>query len=311
MEVILLKRKELQKLIIEEKKKNGTLILAHTYQAPEIIDIADVAGDSYALSVAATKYDAKRVILCGVRFMAETVKILSPEKQVILPKPHATCPMAIQIAPERVAAFKKENPNTAVVAYINTTAELKAECDVCVTSSTAVKIVSAIPQKDILFIPDQNLGAYVQSKLPDKNITLWNGCCPIHHSITAADIQNEKEKHPNAKVAVHPECRPEVLALADMIGSTSAIIDYALKNKDSEIIIGTERGVVDYLSLKHPKRKLYQLRADKLTCPNMKMTTLEDVYNALVGKGGAEITMDENLRLAAKRSIDNMLRYGG
>ena len=254
--------------------------------------------------------DAKRVLLCGVRFMAETVKILSPEKTVILAHPRAGCPMAEQIDPGRVKTFRAENPGAAVCAYINTTAALKAQADVCVTSSTAVKIVSRLPQKDILFIPDKNLGAYVQSQLPEKNILLWDGFCYVHNGVRPEMILKLKAEHPGAKVALHPECRPDCVALADMVGSTKAIIDYALST-DDEIILVTERGVCDKLSRDHSNRKFYQLEEDLLTCMNMKLTTLQQVADALAGRGGEEIVMEESLRLAAKRPIDAMLRYGG
>ncbi len=300
----------LKNQIIKAKKETGTLILAHTYQSPDILDIADVTGDSFALSQAAEKVDAKRVLMCGVRFMAETVKILSPEKTVLLSHSRAGCPMAEQISPNRVRDFRAEHPDVAVCAYINTTAALKTQADVCVTSSTAVKIVSRMPQKDILFIPDKNLGAYVQKQLPEKNIILWDGYCHVHNSVTPELILKMKAEHPNAKVAIHPECRPDCVALADMAGSTKAIIDYALSNEE-EIIFITERGVCDKLSRDFPNRKFYQLEEDLLTCMNMKITTLTQVMDTLTGKSGEEIIMDEATRLAAKRPIDAMLHYGG
>ncbi len=302
-------RVALKEKVLRLKKEKGVLILAHTYQVPEVLEVADVVGDSFALSVAATKYEHETVLLCGVRFMAETVKILSPEKKVILSELWATCPMACQIAPEAVAEFKKENPHVAVVAYINTTTKLKAECDVCVTSSTAVKIVSRMEEKDILFIPDKNLGAYVAKQVPDKNIILWDGYCVVHSGVTEQDILKEKEKHPDALVAAHPECKPEVLAHADMIGSTSAIIQF-IESTDRDVIVATERGVVDQLKLKYPGRGLYQLAPEKMTCRNMKMTDLESVYNALNGTGGSVIEIEEELRLKAKGCIDRMIELG-
>ncbi|MEE1019343.1 MAG: quinolinate synthase NadA [Acutalibacteraceae bacterium] len=301
---------ELMDAIIKEKKARGITILAHTYQSPEIQEIADVTGDSYALSVAASKIDTDTVLMCGVRFMAETVKILSPNKRVILSHPHAGCPMAEQIAPQKIVDYKAQHPDTTVVAYINTTAELKAVCDVCVTSSSALRIVKNLPSDDILFIPDQNLGQFVAEKCPDKHIDLMNGCCPTHHQILPEDVLAEKAKHPNAMVAMHPECRPETAALADYVGSTSGIIDY-INNTDDEVIIATERGVYDYIKYKNPDKAVYQLCPNKLTCVNMKYTTLQGVYNALCGNGGCDIEMDEELRIAAKRPIDNMLKYGG
>ena len=300
---------ELKKAILAEKEKRGILILAHTYQRPEVLDVADITGDSFALSKAAQKIEAESVLLCGVRFMAETVKILSPEKEVILSHSGAGCPMAEQINPADVAAYRKEHPDHAVCAYINTTAELKALADVCVTSSSAVRIVSQLPQKDILFLPDKNLGSYVQQKLPQKNIHLMQGFCHVHNCIKPEHILAAKKAHPAAKVAIHPECPKDAVALADMTGSTKEIIDYALKSKE-EVIFATERGVFDDLVLKYPDRKFYQLEPTLMTCVNMKKTTLQGVYDAITGRGGEVILMDEELRLAAKSSIDNMLKYG-
>ena len=293
--------------IIAEKERTGAKILAHTYQTPDILTVADVVGDSFALAQAATSLSADRVVVCGVRFMAETVKILSPQKQVILPSPTATCPMAEQIAPAAVASFKREHPEVAVVCYINTTAAFKAECDICVTSSSAVRIVRGLEADTILFVPDQNLGAFVQKEVPEKSVILWDGCCPIHHAVTAADVLAAKAAHPAAKVAVHPECRPEVAALADMIGATGAIIDY-LHAESGEIIVGTERGVVDGIRAQTPGRVLHQLRPDLLTCPDMKQTTPEILYRALRGESGENITLDEPLRLRAKHCLDEMLQ---
>ncbi len=302
---------ELKQAILQAKQETGTLVLAHTYQDPDIIDIADITGDSFALSKAAAQVtDKRRVLMCGVRFMADTVKILSPDKEVILSHRKAACPMAEQIAPERVRAFREENPDVCVCAYINTTTALKAECDVCVTSSTAVKIVKALPAERILFIPDQNLGGYVRQFVPEKEIILWDGCCPTHHSVSVGDVEAARAAHPGAKIAVHPECRKEVVELCDFIGSTSEIISYA-KSVDGDVIIATERGVCDKLRRDYPERGFYQLAPHKLVCPNMKMTTLQNVYDALLGNFGDVIEIEEELRLKAKRSIDNMLKYGG
>lgn len=306
-----LNKTELKEAIIRAKRETGTLVLAHTYQAPDIIDIADITGDSFALSKAAANVtDKRRVLMCGVRFMADTVKILSPDKEVVLSHKEAACPMAEQIAPERVRAFREANPDVCVCAYINTTTALKAECDVCVTSSTAVRIVKALPSDKILFIPDQNLGGYVSKFVPEKEIILWDGCCPTHHSVSVKDVMDAKAAHPGAKIAVHPECRAEVTALCDFIGSTSEIIDYC-KRCEGDVIIATERGVCDKLARDYPERGFYQLAPHKLVCPNMKRTTLQNVYDALLGQFGDVIEIEEELRLRAKRSIDNMLKYGG
>ncbi|MBR0535167.1 MAG: quinolinate synthase NadA [Clostridia bacterium] len=301
---------ELKNKILQLKKETNTVILAHTYQEPDIIDIADITGDSFFLSKKAAEIKAERVIMCGVRFMAESVKILSPETETLLPVPSATCPMAEQIAPERVRKFKEENPQAQVVAYINTTAALKAECDVCVTSSSAIKIVDKLNAPEILFIPDQHLGSYVKARLPHKNITLWDGYCPVHAQLTKEDVLQCKKDHPTAKFAVHPESPKEVVELADMVGATSEIIKYA-KETPGEIIIGTERGVVDYLALHEENgERFIQLSPEKLCCEDMKKITLEDIYNCLLGKGGESIALPEDLRKKALVSINRMLELG-
>lgn len=300
--------RNLQDEILKLKKEKNICILAHSYQSPDVLEIADITGDSYMLSVAAKDLTCDTVIMCGVRFMAETVKMLSPEKEVILPVEAATCPMAEQILPERVTAYKKENPGHKVVAYVNTTAELKAVCDVCVTSSSAVKIVKNIKEKDILFIPDKNLGAYVQKLVPEKNIILWDGYCPIHNAVTAEDCIEAKKAHPNAKILMHPEIPQEALQYADIIGSTSAIIDYA-KNTDEECIIGTEKSIADYLNLAKPEGKYFQL-SKKLMCPDMRITTLSDVYRAITGQSGEKIVLDETISRSACKTIDEMIRLG-
>lgn len=291
------------------KEETGTVILAHTYQNPEIIELADITGDSFALAKKSLSAGAKRVIMCGVRFMAESVKILSPDTEVILPVPEATCPMAEMITPERVRRYKEENPGAVVVAYINTTAALKAECDVCVTSSSALKIVEKIDAPEILFIPDRNLGSFVKEHFPEKNIVLWDGYCPIHMTVTEDDILKAKAQHPEALLAVHPECEKSVVKHADMAGSTAEIIDFALAS-EKPVIIGTERGVADYLIPKYPEKKLYSLCPEKLTCKDMKYTTPESILAALKGEGGEKIELPEELRVKAKHSIDEMLRLG-
>ena len=285
---------ELKRKIIEAKKKTGTVILAHTYQEPDIIDIADITGDSFFLSKKAAEIKAERVVMCGVRFMAESVKILSPETETILPVPSATCPMAEQILPERVRKFKEENPEVQVVAYINTTAALKAECDVCVTSSSAIKIVDKIDAPSILFIPDQHLGSFVKEKLPHKNIILWDGYCPVHAQLTKEDVIECKKTHPDAVFAVHPESPAEVVALADMVGATSEIINYA-KAQKGKVIIGTERGVVDYLAINEENGdRFIQLAPEKLCCEDMKKISLEDVYKSIIGEAGEKIELPED-----------------
>lgn len=299
----------LQSLIAQRKAQTDTVILAHTYQPPEIIALADITGDSFALAKAAAKLPQKRVIMCGVRFMAESVKILAPEKEVILPAPDAGCGMAKMITPEDILAWKQEHPDACVCAYINTTAAVKAVCDVCVTSSSALKIVSKLDAEEILFLPDRNLGGWIAALLPDKKITLWNGYCPVHDNLTEEQVLAAKAEHPDALLAVHPECREEVVKHADMAGSTAEIIDYALK-ADKPVIIGTERGVADTLTKQYPDKQFYYLCPETLTCPDMKYITPALLLAAVNGEQGEKITLDEELRLAAKKSIDRMLELG-
>ena len=300
---------QLQQKIIELKKEKDVCILAHSYQAHEILEIADYTGDSYKLSVDASKVKNKNILMCGVRFMAETCKILSPEKKVYLAQPTAGCSMADQMDKQLISQVKEMYPDYAVVAYINTTADLKTICDVCVTSSSAVKIVNNMSEKNILFIPDCNLGDYVAKQCSDKNIKLLNGGCPIHACVNTEDVKKAKEMHPNAELLVHPECTPEVVAMADYVGSTSGIMDYALNCDKKDFIIGTEISIAELLQYMCPDKNFYIL-SQKLICSNMKATTLADVYNCLAGKGGEEITLDEKTITDAKKCIDEMIRLG-
>lgn len=302
--------KDLQQKITELKKQRDVCILAHSYMSEEICEVADFTGDSYALSLKAKTAPQSTVVMCGVRFMAETVKMLSPQKKVLLANPDAGCPMAEQMDRELIEQVKESYPGYAVVAYINTTAELKTVCDVCVTSSSAVKICRAMPEKDILFIPDINLGTYVQKQLPEKNFKLLSGGCPTHARMGKNDVLKAKAAHPEALFLVHPECRPEVTALADYVGSTTGIMDFAEKSDAKEFIIGTENSIVQHLQFRCPEKKFYPLSKD-LICHNMKITTLVDVYNAVAGEGGEEIVMDEEKRLAAVKCIEKMIEYGG
>lgn len=301
---------ELQQEILKLKKEKDICILAHSYEAREICEIADFTGDSYALSVKAASVPQKTVIMCGVRFMAETVKILSPEKKVILANSEAGCPMAEQMDKELIEQLKEMNPNCAVVAYINTTTELKTICDVCVTSSSAVKIINAMPEKDILFIPDINLGTYVSQQCPDKNIKLVHGGCPTHCRVREEHVLEAKKAHPNALFLVHPECTPDVVKHADYVGSTSGIMDFAEKSDAEEFIIGTENSITEQLQYDCPDKKFYPVSKD-LVCHNMKITTLPEVYLCCKDEFGEEITLDEEARLKAKSCIDKMIEYGG
>lgn len=300
--------RELQDRILEEKKKRDFCILAHSYQAKEITEIADFTGDSFALSKKAQTVANQNVLMCGVRFMAETVKILSPEKRVFLSNPQAGCPMAEQMDRDLISEVKKEYPDYTVVAYINTTSELKTVCDVCVTSSSAVDIVRKLENDRILFIPDCNLGSWVAEQVPEKTFKLLSGGCPIHARVSAEDVRREKALHPDALLLVHPECKPEVVRLADYVGSTSGIVNYAKASDSREFIIGTEVSIAEELRYACPDKRFYPL-SKNLICPNMKLTTLPDVLDAITG-GGEEIILPEETRLAARRCIDRMIELG-
>ena len=301
--------RELQDEIIRLKKENDVCILAHAYQSHDIWEVADYVGDSYGLSQQAAKATQKTVLMCGVRFMAETVKILSPEKKVLLSNPNAGCPMAEQMDVELISQVKEMNPGYTVVAYINTTSELKTICDVCVTSSSAVKIVKNIENKNILFIPDCNLGHWVAEQVPEKNIKLLQGGCPTHVRMSVKDVEAARKAHPDALLLVHPECLPEVTEKADYKGSTTGIMDYAKNSDAKEFIIGTENSIVQHLQFACPDKKFYPLSKD-CVCHNMKLTTLGDVYDSVKGIGGEEIELSDEIREKAKRCIDTMLTLG-
>ena len=304
--------RELQDRILKLKKETDTAILAHCYQAREITEIADFTGDSYKLSVDAKGVDNENILFCGVHFMAETAKILSPQKHVYLANRNAGCPMAEQMDPEMISALRAAEPDRKVIAYINTTAALKTVCDVCVTSSSALKIVRAIDSDKLLFIPDCNLGDYVKKNCPEKDIKLLNGGCPTHARLTVKDA---KAAHPDALFLVHPECTPDVVALADYVGSTTGIMAYAKKSDAKEFIIGTETSIAEHLQYDCPEKKFYPVTKD-IVCHNMKLTTLPDIYNSLLaisGQGGEafEIEMDDKLIADARKCIDEMIRLGG
>ena len=307
--------RELQDKIIKLKKETNTAILAHCYQAREICEIADFVGDSYKLSVDAKGVSQENILFCGVHFMAETAKMLSPQKRVFLSNKHAGCPMAEQMDKDMISAIRAQEPDRTVVAYVNTTAALKTVCDVCVTSSSALKIVKALDNDKILFIPDCNLGDYIKKQCPDKDIKLLQGGCPTHARITAKEVLKAKEEHPDALFLVHPECTPKVVELADYVGSTTGIMNFAKKSDKKKFIIGTENSIVEHLQYDCPDKKFYPVSRD-LVCHNMKLTTLPDIYNTLVGIGGGdgdafEILMDDELITKARKCIDEMIRLGG
>ena len=301
---------DMQQKILQLKKEKDVCILAHSYVAREISEIADFTGDSYGLSVQAAKAPNQTILMCGVRFMAETCKILSPEKKVILSNPLAGCPMAEQMDKDMISQVKEMFPDYLVMAYINTTAELKTIADVCVTSSSAVQIAKAVENNKILFIPDCNLGAYVAQQVPEKEFKLLQGGCPIHAAVKAEAVQEMKQLHPEALVLVHPECVPAVTEQADYIGSTTGIMAYAKKSNAKEFIIGTEISIAEHLQYDCPDKMFYPL-TKHLICPNMKSMTLVDVYRNLTGEFGEEIFLDDETIRLAKKCIDNMIQLGG
>lgn len=294
-------KKETERL----KKKKNAVILAHYYVNDELQEIADYVGDSYYLAKAAKNTGAETIVFCGVSFMGESAKILNPDKTVLMPDMSADCPMAHMAEVKKIEKMREKYDDLAVVCYINSTAELKCHSDVCVTSSNAVKIVKSLPNKNIFFIPDENLGRYVAEQVPEKNIILNNGFCHVHVSVTADNVKAIKAKYPKALVLAHPECKREVLDLADYIGSTSGIIDYAAASDSEEFIICTECGVGYKLRAQNPDKKFY-FAGTKHFCPNMKLNTLEKVCHVLK-TGENEVCVSDETRAGALAPLDAML----
>jgi len=296
---------ELVKEIEQLKKEKNAVILAHYYVNDEVQEIADYIGDSYYLAKVAREVDAKTIVFCGVSFMGESAKILNPNKTVLMPDMSADCPMAHMAQVEKIEEMRGKYDDLAVVCYINSTAELKCHSDVCVTSSNAVKIVKSLPNKNIFFIPDENLGRHVAKQIPEKNIILNKGFCHVHVSMTADNLKAIKEKYPKALVLAHPECKQEVLDLADYIGSTSGIINYATESDNEEFIICTESGVGYELRTKNPNKKFY-FAGTKHFCPNMKLNTVEKVCHVLK-TGENEVHVSDETRLKSLVPLDKML----
>lgn len=294
-------KKEIERL----KREKNAVILAHYYAPADVQEIADYVGDSFFLAKIAKQSDADIIVFCGVRFMGESAKILNPEKKVLMPDLTADCPMAHMVEDGIIENMREKYGDLAVVCYINSTAELKCKSDVCVTSSNAVKIIKSLPNKNIFFIPDRNLGAFVAKQVPEKNIILNDGCCPIHAEITAEQVSAEREKHPAAKVLSHPECDPSVLALSDYIGSTSEIIAYAKKSESGEFIICTEDGVNYKLITENPDKRFYY-PSPRPCCADMKLNTLEAVLSVLQ-KEDKEITVENKVRKGAMIPLERML----
>ena len=288
------------------KKEKNALICAHNYQIDAVQEIADVVGDSFALSKYCATASQDIIVFCGVHFMAESAKILSPRKTVLLPERTAGCPMADMVTAADVQELKRRHPRAAVVCYINTSAAVKAECDICCTSSNAVKVIQSLKEEEIIFVPDKNLGSYIAAQVPEKKMIIWEGFCVTHHRVTVEEVIRVREAHPDALVLVHPECRPEVVALADFVGSTKQIIDFATASAEKKFIIGTEMGVLYRLKKDNPEKTFYLL-SPGLICPNMKKTTLKSVYSALQ-QMQYSIEVAEEILIKARSALERMLQ---
>ena len=306
-EVVTDPRTELAERIARLKQQRKAVILAHNYQLGEVQDIADFVGDSLELSRRATQVEADVIVFCGVMFMAETAKLLNPQRTVLIPDPLAGCPMCEMAPVEAVRKRKAELPEVTVVAYVNTTAAVKAEADICCTSANAVKIVNSLPDKRILFLPDKHLGHWVQ-RHTDKEIILWDGYCPTHQKITVRDVQRLKEEHPKATVIVHPECTADVIDLADEVLSTGQMLRWARESDAREVIVGTEVGIIHRLKQENPDKTFYPI-SFLSTCPNMKRITLEKVAWALEDMQ-YEVTVPAEVADKARRAIEKMLEVG-
>jgi len=294
--------------INELKREKNAVILAHCYQNVEIDEVADFVGDSLYLSRMAKNTNADIIIFAGVSFMAETAKLLSPEKRVFLPRKESGCAMADMITPEALEEFKSEHPNKPVICYINSTAKVKSECDVCCTSSNALNIVKGLGVKEVLFVPDNYLGKWVESQLDGVKVTTFAGCCPIHQRIVPEDMFEARNKYPNAKILAHPECHHTVSELADFVGSTKEIMEFVKNSGEKEFVIATEKGVVDRLTRDYKDKKFYLIK-DSIVCESMKYTTLEDIYNSLLNEEH-EIFIDKSVAEKATRCIENMFKIG-
>lgn len=287
------------------KSERDAVILAHNYQLDDVQAVADYVGDSFYLSKTAAQASQAVIVFCGVKFMAETAKVLSPTKTVLLPELDAGCPLADTITAEDLAQLKEEHPGVPVVCYINSSTAVKAQSDLCCTSANAVKVVAALAGHEVIFVPDQNLGHYVAQQLPNKHLILWPGACVTHAKVKPEHIAEVRRLHPDAPVLVHPECAPPVVDMADFVGSTSKIIEYAEKSPAATFIIGTEMGVLCSLRRRNPQKKFYLLTPG-LVCPNMKKTRLDSVYRALA-ENRYEIQVDEDLAARARKALDKML----
>jgi quinolinate synthase len=300
------RKEQLLQDVARLKASKNAVILAHVYERLEVQDVADYQGDSLGLSRQAADTNAETIIFCGVHFMAETAKLLSPQKKVILANPHAGCPMADMITREQLLAFKAQYPGVPVVTYVNSSADVKAESDICCTSANAVDVVRSLGVPRILFVPDKHLGHYVQQQLPEVEVICWDGFCPAHLRIELAELERLKQAHPQALVLVHPECDEPVKELADYIGSTTGILQQASVCQAETFIICTEEGVAERLRMEHPHKRFITPSRNQALCPNMKMTRLENLKQALQGDV-EEITIPEAVAERARQSIERML----
>lgn len=297
---------ELRDFITRRKKELNALILAHFYQLPEIQDIADFVGDSLQLSRQAAETEADVIVFCGVSFMAESAKILSPDKTVLLPEIKAGCAMANMVTAEDLRSLKEKHPGAVVVCYVNSTAAVKAESDICCTSANAVNVVKSIPEdKTIIFAPDRNLGAYIQSQT-GRQMILWEGCCPVHDELSGEEVREQMRLHPGVKVVVHPECPPDVISLADAVRSTAGILNYVKNSPDKEFIIGTEEGFI-YTLQKNCPDKVFHLARQQFRCEDMKLTTLEKLASSLE-QLQYQIEVPEDIRQKAYLTLERMLK---
>lgn len=300
-----MQKRDIINRIMELKKEKDAVILAHNYQNEEIQDIADYVGDSLELSRKATQVDCSVIVFCGVHFMAESAKILNPEKKVLLPVLDAGCPMADMVTAEALREEKEKYPDAVVVCYVNSSAAVKAESHICCTSSNAVKVVKTLPQRRILFVPDRNLANYVAKHVPEKEIIPWAGFCPTHERVNIDDVKAVRGAHPDAELLIHPECPPQVVEMADFVGSTSAILKRARESSSKKFIIGTEMGLMHRMKQENPGKE-FILLSDVLICSNMKKIKLEDVLRALE-RDEHSIEVDEDIRKKATLSLDRML----
>lgn len=298
--------KKLIERIKKLKQEKNAIILAHSYQNIEIDQVADFVGDSLYLSQKAKETNADIIIFAGVYFMAQTAKIISPDKKVLLPNINAGCLMADMLNLHQMVDFKKKYPNLPIVCYINSTAEVKAECDICCTSSNALQIVKSLNAPRVLFVPDANLGKWVESQLEGVEVITYNGNCPVHNNVTTDNILEVRKKYPKAKVLIHPECRPEISILGDYVGSTSGIIDYVKNSNDNQFVIVTEKGVADRLKRDYPNKE-FILISENMLCESMKLTTLEEILVCLENETN-EITIDEEVRKLSAGCIERMLK---